>query len=102
MHNKWNRMAGGQLEFYALVELLEKAAKEIEVTERLLQQGQNVRNANRKTAHKDVLLMEFWDRNDRNPVEQAIDMVTNLARTIKPTPNLRDEDIDRLPDDLDD
>ena len=93
---------GQQLPFYPLVDLLFKIGEEVALTERLLEQGQDLRKEKKKTKDKNDALQRFWERNANTPVQQALVMVRELANLIKPTPSFRDEDIDRLPDEIED
>lgn len=89
-----------KLEFYPLVELLEKIGAEVVVTLRLMQEGQGLRIENRKTKDKNILLNDFWRRHVNTPEQQAAEMARELARIIKPRPNMNDLDV--LPDDIED
>lgn len=102
LHNKWNKKAKGQLQFYALVDLLAGIGAEVELTTRMMQQGQELRLERKKTKDKNNLLQSFWARHVNTPVEGALEMIRELARLIKPNPRVRPEDLDRLPDEVED
>lgn len=88
-----------KLEFYQLVELLVKIAAQVDVTVRLMQEGQSLRDEKQKTKDKNILLQNYWRRHEDTPEEQAGKMARELARLIKPRPNV--DDLEVLPDEID-
>ena len=64
-----------------------------------MQEGQSLRDEKQKTKDKNILLQNYWRRHEDTPEEQAGEMARELARLIKPRPNV--DDLEVLPDEID-